>query len=188
VFSRFSAGWLLAAFLSGDAALPPLAGRVGAYRVTHWAAGDGGLPENSAKVLAQSGNGYLWVGTLNGLARFDGLRFEVFDHDNTPAFISEAIDALAVDANDDSLWVQSRDRLIHFNNHSFELMAPGKDLPAVRGSICRASAGGVWCSTSEGELALVGKGQVRKWSLGPDSALQLSAAIELSRSLLPLQL
>jgi diguanylate cyclase (GGDEF)-like protein len=38
-----------------------------------------GLPCNSVSALAQDDKGYLWVGTCEGLARFDGSRFEVYD-------------------------------------------------------------------------------------------------------------
>jgi len=37
-----------------------------------------GLPQNSATALAQTANGYLWLSTRGGLARFDGLRFSTF--------------------------------------------------------------------------------------------------------------
>lgn len=37
-----------------------------------------GLPQNSVRALAQSNDGYLWIGTEDGLARFDGVRFVAF--------------------------------------------------------------------------------------------------------------
>src|SRR5437867_5971338 len=59
------------------------------YRVTHWTA-ERGLPQNAIKALLQTRDGYLWIGTLNGLARFDGVRFKVFDHNNTSEMIHES--------------------------------------------------------------------------------------------------
>ena len=44
-----------------------------------------GLPNNMVTALAQTPDGYLWIGTYNGLVRFDGVRFVVFDPANTPA-------------------------------------------------------------------------------------------------------
>jgi ligand-binding sensor domain-containing protein len=41
--------------------------------------------------LLQSRDGYLWLGTLNGLVRFDGVRFTVFDENNTPGLPSSRI-------------------------------------------------------------------------------------------------
>lgn len=38
-----------------------------------------GLPQNLVTDLVQTRDGYLWIGTGNGLARFDGVAFTVFD-------------------------------------------------------------------------------------------------------------
>ena len=38
-----------------------------------------GLPQNAVNVLLQTRDGYIWVGTKGGLARFDGVRFTVYD-------------------------------------------------------------------------------------------------------------
>ena len=38
-----------------------------------------GLPQNSVDSMVQTADGYLWLGTQEGLARFDGVRFTVFD-------------------------------------------------------------------------------------------------------------
>ena len=63
-----------------------------------------GLPENRIRALAQTPDGYLWVGTSSGLARFDGVRFVVYARFNTPSMTDDNIRALAV-AADGSLWV-----------------------------------------------------------------------------------
>ena len=47
------------------------------YAVTSWTVEDG-LPGNALSALAPARDGYLWVGSLNGLARFDGVRFVRF--------------------------------------------------------------------------------------------------------------
>jgi signal transduction histidine kinase len=44
-----------------------------------------GLPGNSVRAVLQDRNGYLWVGTDEGFARFDGRRFHTFTTKNTPA-------------------------------------------------------------------------------------------------------
>ena len=43
-----------------------------------------GLPQNAVEALCQTRDGYLWLGTQEGLVRFDGVRFTVFDRRNTP--------------------------------------------------------------------------------------------------------
>ena len=44
------------------------------FRMQHWHA-DHGLPQNTVQALHQTRDGYVWVGTRFGLARFDGVRF-----------------------------------------------------------------------------------------------------------------
>src|SRR3954454_23992137 len=63
-----------------------------------------GLPQNSVVAIAQTPDGYLWIGTQEGLGRFDGMRFSVFDATNTPALASNAIVALQTDRQG-ALWI-----------------------------------------------------------------------------------
>jgi ligand-binding sensor domain-containing protein len=55
---------------------------------------DRGLPEDTVFAIAQTRDRYLWIGTYAGLARFDGIRFTVFDMTNTAAFRSQGISSL----------------------------------------------------------------------------------------------
>ncbi len=61
------------------------------------------LPHTTVLSLAQTGDGFLWVGTYEGLARFDGNEFAVFDKHNTP-LESAAISSL-LSASDGTLWI-----------------------------------------------------------------------------------
>src|SRR5438132_852680 len=49
---------------------------------SHWGLGDG-RPQSSGRTMAQTRDGYLWLGTWNGLARFDGVRFTTFHSSHT---------------------------------------------------------------------------------------------------------
>lgn len=64
-----------------------------------------GLPGNIVKAVVQSRDGYLWVGTEEGLARFDGRRFTRFTSDNTAALkaVGHNVSSLAEDS-DGTLW------------------------------------------------------------------------------------
>ncbi len=63
-----------------------------------------GLPQNKVTALVQTRDGYLWVGTYSGLARFDGMRFTVFDDKNTPALQGSRVTSL-FEAGDGTLWI-----------------------------------------------------------------------------------
>lgn len=62
-----------------------------------------GLPQNSVLAIAQTPDGYLWLGTEEGLARFDGVRFTVFNK-HTPGLLNNLIDCLLVDRTG-NLWI-----------------------------------------------------------------------------------
>src|SRR5919199_4331400 len=53
-----------------------------------------GLPQNTVHSVAQTADGYVWVATEEGLARFDGAGFRVFDKQNTPELRSNDVRAL----------------------------------------------------------------------------------------------
>ncbi len=75
------------------------------YLIDSWET-DQGLPENSATAMVQTPDGYLWFGTYNGLVRFDGFKFTVFDASNTPELPSSGIINLHLDASQ-RLWVST---------------------------------------------------------------------------------
>ena len=72
------------------------------YLVDVWDT-ENGLPNSSVTSIAQTPDGYLWVGTYDGLARFDGVRFVTF---NTPALGHARIQDLFVDASG-TLWINT---------------------------------------------------------------------------------
>jgi ligand-binding sensor domain-containing protein len=68
---------------------------------------ENGLPQNSVLSIAQTPDGYLWLGTELGLVRFDGVRFTTFDKRNVPELQSDEVDALLADHRGD-LWIGTR--------------------------------------------------------------------------------
>ncbi|HLK46977.1 MAG TPA: two-component regulator propeller domain-containing protein [Bryobacteraceae bacterium] len=86
-----------------------------------------GLPQDTIRAIAQTTDGYLWLGTDEGLARFDGYDFVVFDkdHNNLP---SNSISALAAGA-DGSLWIGTTNGLAHYANKQFYIYDTNDGLP-----------------------------------------------------------
>ena len=58
-----------------------------------------GLPDNAIRDLAQTQDGYLWLGMQMGLVRFDGIKFESINVPGPPAFRRGVITRLAASAN-----------------------------------------------------------------------------------------
>lgn len=68
-----------------------------------WTA-ENGLPVNSATAIVQDSEGFLWIGTWQGLVRFDGSEFKVFNATETDGLDSNRITALILD-KEGALWI-----------------------------------------------------------------------------------
>ena len=81
-----------------------------------------GFPSGSVTAIAQTGDGYLWIGTDKGLIRFDGLNFRQFEQANPSSFAIGAVQTLLADEQG-NLWVLLRStKLLRYRNGSFELI------------------------------------------------------------------
>lgn len=85
------------------AALSAGAGAQSPFSIATWES-DSGLPQSSVLAMTQTRDGYLWLGTLEGLARFDGIQFVVLDENTTPALPSGKITFLFEDSRE-RLWI-----------------------------------------------------------------------------------
>ena len=94
--------WLVASAVVTAAAAPSRD-----YIIDVWGT-ERGLPTSYVNAVAQTPDGYLWIGTQNGLLRFDGLRFVAFDPDTTPALAHARVEHLFVDRSG-TLWANTYD-------------------------------------------------------------------------------
>jgi ligand-binding sensor domain-containing protein len=114
-----------------------------------WAVDDG-LPQSSVSEIVQTDDGYIWVGTRDGLARFDGARFTVFRRLNTPALLSNNITALAK-GRDNVLWIGTTMGLVRYANGEFVSFSPQDGLlNDYITSILPDAEGRVWVGTGLG--------------------------------------
>lgn len=114
---------------------------------------DAGLPQNSVLAIAQTAEGYMWLGTEEGLVRFDGVRFTVFDHRNAPGLKSNEIRTLLVD-HAQNLWIGTHGggltRLAHgrFENFNTRSGLPSDSIT----SLYEDPHGVLWIGTDGGGL------------------------------------
>lgn len=88
-----------------------------------------GLPNSSVTAITQTPDGYLWVGTYDGLARFDGERFVRFGPQGTPGLKNARIRRLYV-MPDGVLWICAHDGSIStYREGNFFLEWPGENVP-----------------------------------------------------------
>lgn len=96
---------------------------------------DEGLPQNTVTSIVQTHDGYIWLGTFGGLARFDGIRFTVFDSVNSPQLTSNRILSLFEDSRN-TLWIGTDDgKVFSFTDGKFSPIgaAAGFERSAVWG-------------------------------------------------------
>ena len=110
-----------------------------------------GLPNNTVLDIAQDRSGYLWLGTAEGLVRFDGAGFTVFNSGNTVEFHDNFVNNLYIDRRG-TLWIGTmRGRLLSlekgiFTNHPLAGIVSGMS----KNCIIEDGQGDLWVGTSEG--------------------------------------
>jgi ligand-binding sensor domain-containing protein len=122
-----------------------------------WLSADG-LPEDFAQALAQTPDGYLWIGSSGGLVRFDGVRFTVFHSRNEPAFRDDSVYCLLV-SHDGVLWVGTEGGgLLRYSGGKFRAFGPAEGLTNgfVR-VIYEDRTGTLWVGTDDGLYRLEGE-------------------------------
>ncbi len=77
---------------------------------------NGGLPQDSPNAIAQTPDGYLWIATQEGLARFDGMSFTTFDSHTTRGALQNYVYALFTDRKG-TLWVGASGGLLRYEGH-----------------------------------------------------------------------
>lgn len=140
---------------------PAWAGAPAGYTRKLWQTQDG-LPEQTVQAFAQTPDHYLWIGTTGGLLRFDGARFTVFDHSNTPQLLENSVFALLV-SRDGSLWIGTEGGgLVRYRDGSFHTygVQDGLSDGFVR-ALCEDSGGTIWVGTDNGLLRFVSGHLVR---------------------------
>jgi len=97
------------------------------YLIDGWDT-ENNLPSSTVTSIEQTRDGYLWVGTYNGLARFDGARFVTYDPVNQPALSQNRIQGLYLDANG-TLWIATfRGGLTSYRDGEFRREWPDQTL------------------------------------------------------------
>ena len=107
---------LLSPWLAGGMVL-----RAQAVQHQQWTTEDG-LPQDSVHQIFQSREGYLWVATEGGVARFDGISFFVLRGQSDHAFASDDTCCIAQTA-DGTLWFGTADGLVRYRSGSSQRLA-----------------------------------------------------------------
>lgn len=110
------------------------------------------LPSSTVTAVTQTPDGYLWVGTYEGLARFDGVRFVTFDSSTTPELGHSRIQALFVDARG-TLWINTfRGGLTSYRDGVFRSEWPNQQTFDLRTTMIWSSSNQVVFTTESGQV------------------------------------
>ena len=156
---------LIAAFLFASPllALDP-SGAITQYGLSVWTT-DNGLPQSSVNAIAQTRDGYLWFGTQEGLARFDGARFTIFDKRNTPALETHHINALMV-ARDGTLWIGRNGGLTSYKDGTFRSYSGKEGLTdGFIWSLAEGQDGSIWMATYSRGLCRLHNGKFTSYTM-----------------------
>ncbi|HOW45362.1 MAG TPA: two-component regulator propeller domain-containing protein [Candidatus Aminicenantes bacterium] len=140
---------LLAELACGLWGLNP-AKRVTQYAINVWKS-ERGLPNSSVLAIAQDRRGFLWLGTAEGLVRFDGVNFTIYNSGNIPAFQDNFVNNLHVDRRG-VLWIGTlRGKLLSMERGEFRDHPFPDDVSRISYScIAEDARGDLWVGTSAG--------------------------------------
>ncbi len=123
-----------------------------------------GLPQNSVNGIVQDRQGYLWLCTQEGLARFDGASFTVYDKLNTPAITNNNVRALLV-GRDGTLWIGTNGGLVSYRDGQFRAYTTKDGLAYdIVTALAEGPDGAVWIATYGGGLSRLLDGRFTTWT------------------------
>ncbi len=120
-----------------------------------------GMSSSSVSSIVQDQYGFMWFGTQNGLNRFDGYSFDIFQNEpfQQDSLPHNLIQTMYLDA-DDSLWIGTYGGLVHFDllsqrftSYTADASVPGSLSSNVVVAISRDSDGQLWVGTLTGSTA-----------------------------------
>ena len=168
---RYCWTWAIALFaIAGDVQLHPGSGIP--FTVGQWRS-DTISPQNAVLTavitVLQTRDGYLWLGTPEGLLRFDGLRFTTFNEANTPGLKSGGVVKLYEDSRT-NLWIgtETGDVLL-VKEGKVEQVRAGRGTREGRlTALCESPPGTVWLYTADGFLGQYHQGKLESWQVMPN--------------------
>jgi ligand-binding sensor domain-containing protein/signal transduction histidine kinase len=114
---------------------------------------ENGLPQSTIRAIAQTRDGYIWLGTEEGLVRFDGVKFTVFDKGNTKGLTNNYAWAITED-HQGSLWIGTGGGgLLRLRDGVFTALTTGDGLSSdIVRCIYVDGEGSLWIGTGDGGL------------------------------------
>jgi diguanylate cyclase (GGDEF)-like protein len=161
------------AFFSFAASGQNQSGSIYDFDIKHWNSADG-LSSNSVRAISQDPLGYLWIGTLYGLNRFDGHQFTQFSTKNSRQLASNSINKLLLDQQG-YMWVGTKAGLSGFNPQTLKF--DRYPILAEVTSIVQVAPDEIWVAAEN--LFKVKQGKVSRIHSIKDAVVQMELAGDL---------
>ena len=153
--ARRSLVWMFLLFLVSGAVALPLERHTSQYIHDRWTTEDG-LPLDMVSGVVQTPDGYLWLATQQGVARFDGREFKVYDALSDPAYPHKQAAALVT--HGDSLWVGGSNGVALFHDDEIRTWDGGVTAPyGMVHNLLVTQDGDVYAGTTVGLARLEGE-------------------------------
>src|SRR5215831_18053380 len=136
--------WFLTLTLLFAVSHPRIA--AGQYYFDSWTT-ENGLPQNSIDAILQTRDGYLWIATADGLVRYDGVQFRVFNRGNTPGINDNRCLRLLEDRAG-VLWIQNQFGLMSYRDGEFHSYTVDDGLPERISAFFEDSGGFIMVSNA----------------------------------------
>jgi ligand-binding sensor domain-containing protein len=136
----------------------------GRYQQVIWQERDG-LPQNTVLAIATTRDGYLWEGTYEGAARFDGLRFTLFNRSTTTGIGNSMVVSL-LEARDGGLWLATYGGGVsRFSGGRFTQYAMRDGLSSdFTTCLFEDRAGTLWIGTEGGGVSAFSRGRFTRYA------------------------
>lgn len=156
--------WLLLLAISRSAwgELPPQFPNYSTERFT----AEHGLPQAEIRQIAQSADGYLWLGTATGPVRFDGEQFTQYDRRNTPTMPDDNVTAMATDRTG-RIWFGTLKGLLRWDRSQMTSVIIEADVSTpVITALVASGDGGMWAATP-GAIIRLSPGSLHSFARPP---------------------
>lgn len=143
---------------------------------------DDGLPQNSVQSVLQTYDGYIWIATQEGLVRFDGIEFKIFDTRNTPEIKNNYINYLYEDSQK-NLWICTNGGgVTKYKNGYFEVFFSENGFPSdFINSATEDKSGNLYFASQQGLIKKTGK-RTQLFNTGNGLPINLLTQIKTSRN------
>ncbi len=128
------------------------------YQLDEWQISHG-IPHNWVRAIAQTAEGYLWIGTYSGLVKYDGAQFEIIEKIENEHLTERSILSLYADKQG-TLWIGTRFGLVRYKDETFNIFNKTDGMSSEDiGCMIEDMHGDLWIGTWDGDLNCLKNGK-----------------------------